>query len=160
MAFGVGIGMASAQLTNTILSAVDNSLAGEASALNSTVRQIGSSVGSAIIGVVLAGTVVTNITANTHNDGKVPSLVKQQVIVHLQTISPESGQMPATPRQAPPHIAESIKTDVNQALVSSSRNALLVGLLFIILGTVLSLFLPQTTVSTKPEETEEVVLAG
>jgi EmrB/QacA subfamily drug resistance transporter len=162
MAFGIGIGMASAQLTNTILSAVDNAFAGEASALNSTVRQIGSSIGSAIIGVVLAGTVVANISSNIHADSKLPTLVKQQVIVHLQSVSPESGQMPATPHNAPQSMVKSIKTDVDQALVSSSKNSLFVGFLFIVLGTVLSLFLPQTTVSVSPqsEESEEVVLTG
>lgn len=162
MAFGVGIGMASAQLTNTILSAVDNSLAGEASALNSTVRQIGSSIGSAIIGVVLAATVAVNISSNIHSDTRLPSLVQEQVVVHLQNVSPESGQLPAIPQNTPSYIVKNIKKDINKSLVSSSKNALLVGFLFIVFGTILSLFLPQTSVRSSPkkEDAEEVVLTG
>jgi len=52
--FGVGIGLASSQLTNVILSDVDPDKAGVASGANSTVRQVGSALGVATMGAILA----------------------------------------------------------------------------------------------------------
>jgi predicted MFS family arabinose efflux permease len=53
--FGVGVGLASSQLTNLILSEIPADKAGVASGANTTVRQIGAALGVAIMGVVLAG---------------------------------------------------------------------------------------------------------
>ncbi|MBB5597804.1 MFS transporter [Neomicrococcus lactis] len=52
--YGLGLGLASAQLTGTVLRDVDVAESGQASATQSTVRQIGSAVGTAISGAVLS----------------------------------------------------------------------------------------------------------
>lgn len=51
--YGVGLGLASAQLTSTVLADVPEA-SGQASATQSTVRQVGSSLGAAVGGAVLA----------------------------------------------------------------------------------------------------------
>lgn len=52
--YGVGLGLASAQLTSIVLADVPIRQSGEASATQSTVRQLGSALGAAISGTVLA----------------------------------------------------------------------------------------------------------
>lgn len=52
--YGVGLGLASAQLTSTVLVDVPTGVSGTASATQSTVRQLGAALGSAIAGSVLA----------------------------------------------------------------------------------------------------------
>ena len=52
--FGIGVGLASSQLTNLILSEIPADKAGVASGANTTVRQVGSALGVAVMGVVLA----------------------------------------------------------------------------------------------------------
>ncbi|MGO1517657.1 MAG: DHA2 family efflux MFS transporter permease subunit [Arthrobacter sp.] len=52
--YGLGLGLASAQLTGTVLRDIPTEASGEASATQSTVRQIGSGLGSAIAGTILA----------------------------------------------------------------------------------------------------------
>lgn len=52
--YGVGLGLASAQLTSTVLHDIPAELSGEGSATQSTVRQLGSALGSAIAGSALA----------------------------------------------------------------------------------------------------------
>lgn len=52
--YGVGLGMASAQLTGTILLDVPPAQSGQGSATQSTVRQLGSALGTAVIATVLA----------------------------------------------------------------------------------------------------------
>jgi EmrB/QacA subfamily drug resistance transporter len=52
--FGVGVGMVSSAITNTFMSGVPKSQAGIASGMNSASRQLGTSLGVAIVGSVLA----------------------------------------------------------------------------------------------------------
>ncbi len=52
--YGVGLGFASAQLTSTVLRDIPLAASGQGSATQSTVRQIGSAFGAAIIGSVLS----------------------------------------------------------------------------------------------------------
>ena len=52
--YGVGLGLASAQLTSLVLAQVPAEHSGQASATQSTVRQIGSALGTAIMGTVLS----------------------------------------------------------------------------------------------------------
>lgn len=52
--YGVGLGLASAQLTSTVLADVPVNQSGSGSAVQSTVRQVGSALGSAVGGTVLA----------------------------------------------------------------------------------------------------------
>lgn len=52
--YGVGLGLASAQLTSTVLADVPPAASGAASATQSTVRQLGSALGTAVAGTVLA----------------------------------------------------------------------------------------------------------
>ncbi|MBW3084081.1 Riboflavin transporter RibZ [Austwickia sp. TVS 96-490-7B] len=55
--YGVGLGLASAQLTSTVLADVPARLSGAASATQSTVRQVGAALGSALAGAMLAARV-------------------------------------------------------------------------------------------------------
>ena len=52
--YGLGLGLASAQLTSTVLKDVPTAQSGVASATQSTVRQLGSALGAALAGTVLA----------------------------------------------------------------------------------------------------------
>jgi MFS family permease len=54
--YGIGVGLAIAQLTNIVLSDVPPQKAGVASGANNTVRQMGASLGIAVIGAILFGT--------------------------------------------------------------------------------------------------------
>lgn len=52
--YGLGIGFATAQLTGVILRDVPREVSGQASAIQSTSRQMGAAIGTAILGAVLA----------------------------------------------------------------------------------------------------------
>jgi MFS family permease len=54
--YGIGVGLAIAQLANIVLSDVPKDKAGVASGANNTLRQLGASLGIALIGAVLFGT--------------------------------------------------------------------------------------------------------
>lgn len=52
--YGVGLGLASAQLTSTVLRDIPTNASGQGSATQSTVRQVGSALGTAFMGTVLS----------------------------------------------------------------------------------------------------------
>lgn len=52
--YGIGLGLASAQLTSTVLIDVPPTQSGQGSAVQSTVRQLGAALGTAVLGTVLA----------------------------------------------------------------------------------------------------------
>lgn len=60
--YGAGVGLATAQLTSVILAEVPVNQSGEASGLQSTVRQLGSALGIALLGTLLVSTLTTNFS--------------------------------------------------------------------------------------------------
>ena len=61
--FGIGVGFASSQLTNVILSDIDREKAGVASGTNTTVRQVGAALGIAVIGSLLNAQTIKHAVA-------------------------------------------------------------------------------------------------
>ena len=59
--YGLGLGLAIAQLTNLVLYDIPTAKSGIASGGNSTIRQVGSALGIAVIGTVLTTSVESNL---------------------------------------------------------------------------------------------------
>lgn len=140
--FGVGIGMSMAQLTNLVLSSVPNNLAGEASGANATMRQVGSSIGIAIIGAVLTTTLTTRLADNIRADSFIPDVAKERIISATSNTSTQfTSQAPIN--GIPAEIVSAVKADSNQALVDSSKEAIMIAFGFILLGAICSLLIPE-----------------
>jgi EmrB/QacA subfamily drug resistance transporter len=60
--FGFGLGMFAAQVTNLILSSVPEKDAGEASGVNGTIREVGRSIGAALLGAIFLGSLTSGVT--------------------------------------------------------------------------------------------------
>ncbi|KYH44692.1 DHA2 family efflux MFS transporter permease subunit [Branchiibius sp. NY16-3462-2] len=67
--YGLGLGLASAQLTGTVLRDVPVEISGQGSATQSTVRQIGSALGTAIAGAALSVSLAHTLPAALTNAG-------------------------------------------------------------------------------------------
>ncbi len=149
--FGIGGGMSVAQITNVVLSAVPVNFAGEASALNATLRQIGTSIGIAILGTVLATTTLNNVRQNISNDQVLPAFAKQQVSARLTDSSIESGEEESSDKVFGEDLLAklSLKNDVNEGLVKAAKKSMDTALIFILAGFVAVLFLPQSETAHK-----------
>jgi EmrB/QacA subfamily drug resistance transporter len=70
--YGIGVGMATAQLTSVILAEIPVAESGQASGLQSTFRQLGSALGVAILGTLLITTLGRSTASNLDELGAPP----------------------------------------------------------------------------------------
>lgn len=139
--FGVGMGLATAQLTNLVLSAVPTSLAGEASGANATMRQVGSAIGIAVIGAVFTSALTLGITDRINADLAIPEPAKQKIIEVAHESSTQLGSQNSQ-STLPPSVVVAIKSDINESLVSASKAAVGMAFVFVLAGSVASLVIP------------------
>lgn len=144
---GVGFGMAIANLANITLSAVNVAQAGEASGINNTFRQLGATLGTALLGAVLISTLQTGITNGIQQSRVVPgplkSKIEQGVHAQVQSLGQDSGGS-STARLPQPVVQELGKIRA-QATADGLRDALAYGAGILTFGVLLSLRLPKQT---------------
>jgi len=80
---GVGMGLVISQLGNVVQSSVGDSDRSEAGGLQNTAQQLGSSLGTALLGAVVISGLIASFSDNVADDPRIPADVKQQVEVRL-----------------------------------------------------------------------------
>ncbi|HEY3334582.1 MAG TPA: MFS transporter [Candidatus Limnocylindrales bacterium] len=144
--YGVGVGLATAQLTSIVLSDIPPERSGLASGANSTLRQVGSALGIAILGTVL----FTALGSGVHERlSSVPGLPPQAIDGIAQAMESSAGQALVAIRQQPG--SEQVVPAVEQAFVDATRLAGFVATGFVLLGVVLSLLLPKMAPHVEPD---------
>ena len=148
MVYGVGVGLAIAQLTNIVLSEVPYDRLGAGSGANNTIRQIGAAMGIAIIGAVLTSTLAASATTQLQATQVVPSFVKTAIITGLAQTggAGERASFAGAPAgfentDAGKEVSQIIK----QSFVDGARRAGEVASIFVLLGAISSLFIPNTS---------------
>ena len=137
--YGLGVGFALAQLTNVVLSEIPPEGSGVASGANTTVRQVGSALGVAVIGTIL--TVQTVDHAIQHvKASSLSAAVKAQAIAGIHA----GGSGFAPPKGSSPGAAEVVRTAVEQGVVHGTRVALVFAFVVVGIGSLLSLLIPNT----------------
>lgn len=151
--YGVGVGLATAQLTNVILVEVPPRESGMASGARTAFRQIGSALGIALVGTVLA----TSLAAGTaRNLATIPGLPPEVAETITEVVAASGGQ--ALPELAARPGAEPVVAAVAEAFGDAATHAGLVADAFIVLGFLLSLGLPD--VRPEPEAADEPAAAA
>lgn len=169
--YGVGIGLATSQINNIVLADVPVAKSGVASAGSSTVRRVGSSLGIAIVGTVLATTLLQSATAGLENSQLLASnpaytAVRQQIIQKLDTSSSTFGQdslqslMPSSGAPGGTNgqngsvdqaaLGQEITTIFKSANATAVKNVGWVATFFVALGTLSALMLPNHHVEETP----------
>ena len=101
---GIGIGLAVAPVTSAVMATAPKERVGNASGVLSTMRQVGSLMGIAVLGAVLQNRVTANITSGIQAVQGIPEAVKQKIIAGaagggMQMGMPEGAAgMPAVAR--------------------------------------------------------------
>jgi EmrB/QacA subfamily drug resistance transporter len=146
--FGIGFGLFVSQTSNLSLSAVPPQKAGEASGLNNTFRQLGQSLGTAIIGAVILSTITSGVVNGIQSSSSIPDQAKSQIVasVPAQISAAEFGVMPS--QSATNGSNEMVQKQIislsHSSTVDGSKDAFLIAIGIALLGFVISFFLPNS----------------
>ena len=137
--YGIGVGFATAQLTSIALSDVPVERSGLASGANSTMRQIGSALGIAILGTVLLTTLGSQTRTNLAAIPGLPPVAADGIATAIES---SAGQALAGIRTQPG--ADAVVPAIESAFVDAARLTGTVAFGFVLLGLLCSLLLPDT----------------
>lgn len=139
--YGLGVGFATAQLTGVILSETPVAQSGQASAMQSTSRQVGAAIGTAILGTTLLLGLGHFVNKDLQEAG-VPSAQAEQI---TQVVASSAGQ--AIPGLGDPVIVEA----ASQGFSSATKTVSLVAAIFVTLGLLASFLLPHNAARIRAE---------
>jgi len=150
--YGIGVGMATAQLTSVILAEIPVAESGQASGLQSTFRQVGSALGVAILGTLLITSLGRVTTSNLESAG-IPSAVSTPVAAAVQNsagaVIPSLQADPAT---------KAAGDAASAALITASRWTTGIAALVIGLGLAATWalpYVPPAPAQPRPERAEK-----
>jgi len=145
--YGVGMGLVFAQISNFTLSAVSAQQAGEASGVNNTLRQVGSSLGSAILGAVLLSGITANVTDGIKTSTVIPDQLKPQMVAAASTGASNaafgSGDEAKASAKLPPALQQEIKSISDRSVADSAHTTMLYAIPFTILALLMASLLPK-----------------
>lgn len=134
--YGTGVGLATAQLTSVMLSEVPIAQSGEASGLQSTVRQLGSALGVALLGGLLIGNLGSGL-ADSLSGTSMPAAQQAQVV---RVVKQSAGAaIPALEHQ--PGLAAAA-APAREAMVSAAKETTGLAAGVLALGLLATLALP------------------
>jgi EmrB/QacA subfamily drug resistance transporter len=148
--FGIGLGMASSQLTNVVLSDVDEDKTGVASGSNTTVRQVGGALGIAIVGTILTVQTIHH-TSSEIRSARLPQPVQAQAIVQVHAAGTNYTPAANTTARESAVLEEALVEGVADA----ARVALIFATVALGIGLALSFLIPVIEPTPPPRDKNE-----
>ncbi len=143
--YGIGVGLATAQLTGVVLADVPVAEGGQASGTQSTARQLGAALGIAILGTVLFSTTATSLAARLDDRG-LPAEQRDQVVASVvDSAGGAIAGLEQSPQTAP------LADDAKAALSEGTKWASITAAGFLALGLLATLSLGS---GRRPEDAE------
>ncbi len=137
--YGIGVGLATAQLTSITLSDVPVERSGLASGANSTMRQVGSALGIAILGTILFVSLGNNVRSKLNDAPGLPPGAVDGIAFAMES---SGGQ--ALPGLRARADTTAIVPLLDEAFVDAARLTGMSAFVFVIFGLGFSLLLPET----------------
>lgn len=133
--YGLGLGLASAQLTGTVLRDVPVEVSGQGSATQSTVRQIGSALGTAFAGAALSVSLAVTLPAALSGAGISGATADQLAAEARQSAGTVISQLRAEGAASPlGDGTDAAVAALAQGFADGTRWSLLVAGVFLLLG--------------------------
>ena len=149
--YGLGVGLATAQLTGVVLADVPTAEGGQASGTQSTARQLGAALGIAILGTILFSTTATSLTVKLDDRG-LPADQRDQVVSSVvDSAGGAIAGLAASPQTAP------LADDAKAAFSEGTKYASFAAAGFLTLGLLATLSLGSG--SRRDEPADEVEAA-
>ncbi len=149
--YGVGTALATAQLTNITLNNIPPEQVGAGAGANTTVRQIASAVGIAILGAILTGQIASVGQAELTASRVVPLPDKPAIAQMLDNgLSGDTPQGPLASSSSSP-VNRAVQQIVEDSITEGTRTAVATAALFVVFGTLSSLLIPQPRTEAQVE---------
>ena len=146
---GVAMGLIVSQLGNVVQSAVGDEDRSEAGGVQYTAQQLGSSLGTALLGAVVISGLIAAFTNNVADDPRVPSEVQQEVETRLgggvSFVAAEQVRDTATKEGLDSQTVDALVTNYEEAQLDALKLAFLFAA-----GIVLASFLATRRLPTRP----------
>ncbi|MDO8506963.1 MAG: MFS transporter [bacterium] len=141
---GAGIGLTMASISNLTLSAVSPKQSGEASGVNNTMRQVGGTLGTAIIGAVLISAISANLIKGINDSKEIPAALKPLITdkISSQTSNVEFEGGAKLPASVPEAVGKNIGTIGKQAITDANKEAIKYASVFAFIGFLAAFSLP------------------
>lgn len=138
--FGVGIGLLLSQLTNLTMSGAESEKETDAAGLLNSFKNLGYSIGTALIGVLLIIGIFGGVSSGIQSTGLTGNMTAQQVdnalfgyVEKMQTTSP----------QVPSELIPYYNQIIDGAISSAMKQAFNVLAIILIIGFISSIFIPR-----------------
>jgi len=143
--FGVGIGFLLSQLTNLTMSAARADQETDASGLLNSFKNLGYSVGTALIGVLLLLGIFSGLTAGIEASNVYGNVSTEQIQSSL--FNYVEKMQTGTP-QIPPQLVPYSKQIIDSTISSAMRQTFNALTLILLLGLIISIFIPKKKINS------------
>ncbi len=130
---GVGMGLVVSQLGNVVQSAVGDGDRSEAGGLQNTAQQLGSSLGTALLGTIVITGLIAAFSSNIASDPQISDKVNEEVKVHLSSggsfVASSEVEAGAQAAKLPPPTVDALVENYEDAQLSALKLAFLVAAL-------------------------------
>ncbi len=138
--FGIGIGLSLSQITNLTISAARSDQGTDAAGFFNAFKNLGYSMGTALIGVLLLIGIFGGLTAGIESSGLAGNATTEQIQSNMVTYV---EKMQTQPLQVPPELVPQA-TQIVESTISSAMDQTFTALtLILLLGFITSIFLPK-----------------
>jgi EmrB/QacA subfamily drug resistance transporter len=150
--YGAGVGLAIGPLANTVLTSIPWQKAGMGSGANNTVRQIGAAFGVAVIGAVLVTQISVTGQADLAANTVIPPALKTVIAKALDSGINGGVNVGVPPNIQGTPVAAAITAVFNNAITQGARWAALIAGIFVTLGAISSLLIPNVKSKWESDE--------
>jgi nitrate/nitrite transporter NarK len=150
MLHGIGIGFATSQLTNVVLSDIPPQKAGSASGAAGMVRQVGTALGIALIGAIFVSQATSHVRHDLEKASDIPAAVRVQVVKGVG--NGIGGGAPVGASDTP--VGRHVETLVSKAVSEAARPAVAFAGVVVTLGALISLLVPNIPAEHEPGAAE------
>jgi EmrB/QacA subfamily drug resistance transporter len=133
---GIGMGLIVSQLGNVVQSAVGDRDRSEAGGLQNTAQQLGSSLGTALLGAVVISGLIAAFSSNVADDARISDEAKQRVELELggnvSFVAADDVREAATEAELDPDSVDAIVEGYEDAQLDALKTALLFAALIVL----------------------------
>jgi len=135
---GIGMGLIVSQLGNVVQSAVGDADRGEAGGLQNTAQQLGSSLGTALLGAIVISGLIAAFSSNIADDPRISNDVSEQVQVQLSAggsfVASSEVRAGAKAAGVDPATVDALVENYEDAQLKSLKTALLFAAFLVVVS--------------------------